>query len=89
MRSEDVEVTYPNGDTFDLNLEEAKLLLHRFGIPKLRIDKIIDKLWNFYAIRLEVSGDFPIVTLPAQEYPDQGARPLEQYDWVFGPGKVR
>lgn len=90
IHSEDVEVTLPTGDSYDLSLEETRLYLTQLGVPFLRGDKALDKLWNFYAIRLHLDGDeYRAETIEAPQYPEVGGpRPLEEHAWIIESGRV-
>lgn len=88
---EDIEVTVPSRDTYDLTLEETRLYLLQLGVPELRREKALDCLWNFYAIKLHLDGDeYPFETLEAPSYPETvGSRPLEELAWVIEQGRVK
>lgn len=89
--SDDVEITLPTGDSYDCTLEEARLYLLQLGFPELRREKALDRLWNFYAIRLHNDGDeYRIETLEAPRYPEVvGPRPLEDFAWAIEAGRVK
>lgn len=86
---DDVEVTIPTGDSFDLTLEEARLYLIQLFVPTIKAEKALDKLWNFYAIKLHLDGDeYMPETLPPPQYPETtGARPLDEFAWVIERGR--
>lgn len=88
---DDVDVTVPGGDSFDLTLEEARLYLLQLGVPELRREKALDKLWNFYAIRLHLIDDeYRVETLDPPQYPEViGPRPLEGMSWAIEPGRLK
>ena len=93
---DDVEVTVPSGDTYDLTLEQARLYLVRLFVPidepkKVRAEKVLDQLWNSYALRLEIdpSRNYPTEVLEAPQYPEAGGpRPLEEHGWIIESGKT-
>lgn len=88
---DDVEVMVPTGDSFDLSLEEARLYLLQLGIPELKREKALDKLWNFYAIKLHlVDDEYRVETLDPPRYPEViGPRPLEDLAWTIEAGRVK
>ena len=92
LATEDLEITVPSGDTFDLTLEEVRLYLKQLGIPDLKAEKALDKVWNFYAIRLHMleGRNYLPETLEPPQYPEAiGPRPLEAYGWVIESGRTK
>lgn len=82
-----LDITYPNGDSYNVSLEEMHLLLFQLKVPRLKAEKFLDQVWNFYALRI----DLKTITweiLPAPRYPDTpGVRPLDAYSWIIESGK--
>lgn len=89
LRTEDLEVTYPSGDSYDLTLEETRLVLMQLGVPELKREKALDKVWNFYAIKIHLQQDYRYETLEPPRYPELGGRPLEPWAWVIEPGRTK
>lgn len=87
---DDVEFTTPDGNTYDLTLQEARLYLLQMGVPELKREKALDKLWNFYAIKIHLDGDeYRVETLEPPQYPEvTSPRPLEDFSWVIEAGRV-
>lgn len=85
MRLDTLEVTVPTGDSYELTLEEMRLYFHQLGFPQLVGERALDRVWNFYAIRLyQEHEDYRIETLEPPQYPDVAAvRPLDAYAWVI------
>ena len=81
-REEDFEVEYPSGETYIVGLREAKLLLIGLRVPKDIIERFIDKVWNLYAYRLILSGDYHFETIPTR-YRYEGPGELDQYEWLL------
>lgn len=90
MATEDIEVKTPEDYSYDLSPEQTRLYLLQLGIPVLKREKALDKLWNFYAIRIDLQddGEYRVTTLDPPTYPDvMGSRPLDGMEWVIGSGK--
>lgn len=93
LATEDLEVTIPGGDTFDLSLEEVRLYLKQLGVPELKAEKALDKVWNFYAIRFHLmigEKQYLPETLEPTQYPEViSPRPLEQFAWIIESGRTK
>jgi hypothetical protein len=50
-----VTLLLPNGDTYDLEVEDTKRYLKLVGMAQERIEAALDYLWNFHAIKLQPS----------------------------------
>lgn len=86
IRDEDLTVTVPTGDSYVLTLAEVRLYLKQLKVPELRAEKALDKVWNFYAIRLHLSEekDYLPETLKPPQYPEVlGPRPLDPVKWII------
>lgn len=85
---DDLEVTYPDGNSYDLSLEEMRLLLVQLGVKPRVAEKALDVVWNFYALRLDLVNQ-TYTTLEPPSYPEtMGPRPLEEFAWVFESEKA-
>lgn len=60
--SNTVKLTYPSGESnYFLHTPNIFLELEQAGIPKAKMTKVLDYVWNFYHVVVKVSKDTPEV----------------------------
>jgi hypothetical protein len=53
-RSSEIEIVYPNGDSYILNLEETRIFFKGMRIKDRIAEKALDLLWNSYALQFDL-----------------------------------
>lgn len=78
-----ITVVYPNNDSFLLSLEEVKLLLHGFQVHPRIVEKMLDTLWNTYAVQLDLKRDQFISIERLKEVNLRDNPLVEAYGWIL------
>jgi hypothetical protein len=75
FRGEQIEVIFPNGKTYELDLFDLKLWLRRIGC--MQVDKLVDVVWNFPRVRYDLLQQHLVVP-DSQLHPDD--EPTDERD---------
>jgi hypothetical protein len=88
VREVDLTLCYPNGDTYLVTLDEARCLLRCWKLLPHVIDRILDRVWNTYAIRVDLRSGYNYSIEPLPEDTSYLVGPLDQYTWVLGTNEL-
>lgn len=54
VRESFLTIYLPNGDSYDLTVPQAMLYLERMGLDNIQAQDVLNYVWNFYTVHLDL-----------------------------------